>query len=60
MEDIILKVMGELGGDAAAGDAQSARCLNRVIRWCRGELALEAGPRHAELLAAMLVHHQRR
>ena len=30
------------------------RCLNRVIRWLPDGIALEADPRHAELLAAML------
>eukprot|EP00969_Alexandrium_andersonii_P065195 2870786-Alexandrium_andersonii.AAC.1 len=29
----LLKVVGRLGGDAAAGDLQETRCLNRVIRW---------------------------
>ena len=51
---ILLKVVGVLGGDPQAGDVQEARCLNRVIRWSPEGIALEADPRHAELLAAML------
>ena len=51
---ILLKVMGMLGGDVKAGDVQEIRCLNRVIRWEDEGLTMEADPRHAELLAAML------
>ena len=49
---ILLKVVARLGGDA--GDAKEARCLNRVLRWTDRGICLEADPRHAELLAAML------
>eukprot|EP00975_Prorocentrum_lima_P035793 7526963-Prorocentrum_lima.AAC.1 len=30
---VLLKVVGRLGGDAAAGDLQETRCLDRVIWW---------------------------
>ena len=53
-KDILLKVVGKLGGDKHKGDVQEVRCLNRIIRWLDGGLAVEADPRHAELLAAML------
>ena len=51
---VLLKVVGILGGDAKAGEVHEARCLNRVIRWTPQGLTLEADPRHAELLGAML------
>ena len=53
-EDILLKVVGKLGGDKHKGDVQEVRCLNRISRWLPNGLVVEADPRHAELLAAML------
>ena len=53
-KDILLKVMGQLGGDLKAGDVQEVRCFSRVVRWLPDGTATEADPRHAELLAAIL------
>ena len=50
-----LGAMGKLGGDTAADDVQAVRCLNRIIRWLPDGIAMEADPRHAELLATMRV-----
>ena len=36
------------------GNVQEIRCLSRIIRWDADGVMLEADPRHAELLAAML------
>lgn len=51
---ILLKVVGRLGGEPEKGDVQELRCLNRVLRWQHNGVLLEADPRHAEILAAML------
>ena len=51
---ILLKRVGKLGGDEKNGDVREVRCLNRAIRGLPGGLTMEADPRHAELLAAML------
>ena len=47
---ILIKVVGKLGGDQQG--IQDARCPNRAIRWAKDGIAIEAGLRHAELLAA--------
>ena len=50
--DILLKDGGRLGGGAK--DAKEIRCLNRVLRWTHAGYEVEADPRHAEILGAML------
>ena len=51
---ILLKTVGRLGGEPERGDVQEIRCLNRVLRWQLTGIAMEADPRHAELLVAAL------
>merc|ERR1712242_112846 len=50
--DIILKDGGRLGGGPKG--AKEIRCLNRVLRWTSAGYEVEADPRHAEILGAML------
>ena len=50
----ILNAVGKMGKDTAAGDIKEAKCLNRISRWTPDGYMIEADPRHAELLAAML------
>ena len=49
---ILFKDGGRLGPDQ--GEVRELRCLNRVLRWTARGLELEADPRHAEILAALL------
>ena len=56
-QDILLKDGGRLGGGAQ--DAKEVRCLNRVLRWTPDGYEVEADPRHAEILAAMLGEDRR-
>ena len=51
-QDILLKDGGRLGGGPK--DAKELRCLNRVLRWTPAGYEVEADPRHAEILGAML------
>ena len=51
---ILLKRVGVLGLDAAAGDAPEIRVLNRILRVGVEGVLYEADPRHAEILTAML------
>ena len=53
-KNILLNIMGKLGDNITGGDVQEVKCLNRIIRWSAAGFAMEADPRHAELLAAML------
>ena len=51
---ILLKRVGVLGLNAARGDVQEIKILNRVLRIDEGGVKYEADPRHSELLAAQL------
>ena len=51
---ILLKRVGVLGLDPAAGDTQEVRVLNRVLQIDEDGVRYEADPRHSEILAAML------
>ena len=50
--DILLKNGGRLGGGPK--DAKEVRCLSRALRWTPAGCEVEADPRHAEILGAML------
>ena len=49
-----VKVVGKLGGQPEKGDVRELKCLNRIITWEEQGISLEADPRHAEILTAML------
>merc|ERR1712026_424191 len=51
---ILLKRVGVLGLNAARGDVQEIKILNRVLRIDEGGVKYEADPRHSEILTAML------
>ena len=46
----LVKVIGQLGGDD--DELMELRVLNRVVRWTRDGVRLEADPRHQEILVA--------
>ena len=49
---ILLSDKGILGG--GRGEVRELKCLNRILRWTPSGFEIEADPRHAEILIAML------
>ena len=49
-ESFLVKVIGQLGGDP--GDLTELRVLNRLVRWTKDVILLEADTRHQEILVA--------